>query len=698
MTVLNCITDEHNGWLVFMAVSVCIAGSWTIIRLFNRALATTGLQRAGWHFLTAVAAGASIWCTHFIAMLAYEPGVPIAFDPAVTVASLLIAVSGAAVGFAIAGSNITRLAPLFGGGTVGLAIVAMHYTGMLAYRVQGIVAWDRSYLVASIVASVVFSALALSAATSGSDRRDRLVATGLMVLAIVSLHFTAMTAFRVSPMIGDDTFFDPTARQALALGIAGVALLIVGAGLASFVIDDQVRTESLERLRHVAMNDALTGVSNRVGFNDRLDYELDLAGKAGTQVALIGIDLDRFKEVNDLRGHSAGDEVLKALALRMKGVLRKGEFVARVGGDEFAALQRMADQADLSDFLSRLEAVFSQPVRLDGYNVLTGASIGVAIYPDDATDRGILVNNADLAMYRAKAEITRSVCFYERSMDETVRARRSLANELREAVENNRLDIHYQVQRSIATGQIRGYEALLRWEHPQRGFIPPAEIIPLAEESGLILQIGEWVLRTACAEAASWEPPYKIAVNLSPVQFAHVDLPKLVREILMETGLSSDRLELELTESTIIADKARSLPVLRQIKALGVTIALDDFGTGYSSLETLRAFPFDKIKLDRSFMNQVESHPQANAILRAVVALGKSLDIPVLAEGIETHGQFLLLTAAGCDEAQGYFLGYPAPIEQILRTRQINPIASHKKKKTVEHAPSLTFDFAARPL
>ena len=255
-------------------------------------------------------------------------------------------------------------------------------------------------------------------------------------------------------------------------------------------------------------------------------------------------------------------------------------------------------------------------------------------------------------------------------------------------MDNNQLDIHYQVQTSVSTGEILGYEALLRWEHPQRGFIPPAEFIPLAEESGLILQMGEWVLRTACAKAASWEPKYKVAVNLSPVQFAHTDLPKLVLEVLVETGLSPDRLELELTESTIFADKERSLHMLRQIKGLGVSIALDDFGTGYSSLDTLRAFPFDKIKLDHSFMSEIESSPQAKAIIRAVLALGKSLDIPILAEGIETQGQLTLLGTEGCDEAQGYFLGRPAPLYQIVISGQITLTASaplRGRTETISH-------------
>ncbi len=447
------------------------------------------------------------------------------------------------------------------------------------------------------------------------------------------------------------------------------------------------------RISHMALNDALTGLPNRTSFNERIDHELARAAVSGDKVALVAIDLDRFKEINDMRGHCAGDEVLRTLAQRMHAVLKEGEFLARIGGDEFSAVQSFHDQAALDDMLARFEAALTETIRLDEYEVLPGASIGVAIYPDDARTRTNLINNADLAMYRAKGNLNNAVCFYEQSMDETVRARRALENDLRHAVANNRLMLHYQVQTSVSTGEIKGYEALLRWPHPERGFVSPAQFIPLAEENGLILQIGEWVLRTACMEAAAWAPPYKVAINLSPVQFVHSDLPALVREVLAETGLAPERLELELTETTIFADKERSLHILRQIKALGVSIALDDFGTGYSSLDTLRAFPFDKIKLDRSFMTEVESSPEAKAIIRAVLALGKSLHIPVLAEGIETQGQLSLLNIEGCDEAQGFLLGRPAPLDAIVGSGQI-AMTSTARLRTIAatmRMPDLTF-------
>lgn len=692
MTVLDCVVNDHNLWLVLVAAFVCASGSWAIICLFERASRTAGLQRAGWHFLTAVAAGAAIWCTHFIAMLAYEPGAPVSFDPMMTMVSLVIAIAGAGAGFIVAASGLTRLAPALGGGVTGMAIAVMHYTGMMAYRVQGIISWNSGYLLTSIILSVGLSAIAIHLVTRKSLANRRVLSAGVFFLAIISLHFTGMTAFQVTPLLVDNQFSNPEAMQALALAVASVALVIVGAGLASYIIDDSARTESLDKLRHMALNDSLTGLPNRASFTNRLDHEIDLASETGGRVVLIGIDLNRFKEVNDLHGHGAGDQVLRTLGKRLACLVQDGEFVARTGGDEFHAIQRFVDQPALEDFLGRLKTSLFEPIKALDFDNTPGASLGVAIYPVNASTRELLINNADLAMYRAKADLTDHACYYDQSMDDIVRARRSMANDLRAALENNELAIHYQVQTSVSANQIRGFEALLRWNHPEHGPIPPSEFIPLAEENGLILQLGEWVLRQACRDAASWSPPYKVAVNISPVQFAHADLSQLIIEVLMSTGLPANRLELELTESTILEDRERSFSVLRQIKALGVNIALDDFGTGYSSLEMLRSFPFDKIKLDRSFIHEAEESLQATSIIRAVLALGKSLKVPVLAEGIETEGQLQLLETEGCDEVQGYLLGRPVPLAQLIESGKISRTGPGLPGSSARMAPAQAVD------
>ncbi|ARQ58840.1 UNVERIFIED_ORG: diguanylate cyclase (GGDEF)-like protein/PAS domain S-box-containing protein [Rhizobium etli] len=429
-------------------------------------------------------------------------------------------------------------------------------------------------------------------------------------------------------------------------------------------ITDRLKSE--EQVAFLAKHDALTGLPNRLHFGERVSEELMVAERVRGKVAVVGIDLDKFKEVNDQHGHGTGDMVLVELTRRLAEVQQEGEFVARFGGDEFAAIKRFDELSVLHDFITRLEGALGGSVSVDGFEIKTGASLGVAIYPGDAESVDGLLANADLAMYRAKQSLLEKVCFYEAAMDETARHRRALANDLWASIHRNELHLHYQVQKSVRTGEITGYEVLLRWRHHARGNIPPMDFIGLAEECGAILPIGEWVLREACREAARWNNNHKIAVNLSPVQLGHADMATVIAGILSETGLNPRRLEIEITESSIIVDKEKALRTMRAIKALGVSIAIDDFGTGYSSLETLRSFPFDKIKLDKSFMAEVETSPQSKAIVRAILALGRSLEVPVLAEGVETQAQLDTLCEEQCDEAQGYLLGKPQAMGEAV--------------------------------
>jgi len=669
MRVVACVVTLHNLWLVALAAIVCLGGGWVGLRLFRLGRQRVGRQRAGWMFLAAVATGSSVWCTHFIAMLAYDVQAPVTFEPILTMLSLLLAIGGAAAAFLL-GSRKDNAGIAAGGALLGLAVAGMHYTGMFAYHVDGLVYWDTTYIAASLLLAVGFGIGALLAA----GREREWLSLALFVAAVVSLHFTGMTALTVDPFATGAPVADPAVVAAVAVAVAGVALLIVGTGIASFVIDSDSNEKNVETLRQMALNDSLTGLPNRASFNNHLANELQRAEVSGDLVAVIGIDLDKFKEINDIRGHEAGDQALKIIGWRLSSTLRDGEYVARIGGDEFSAVKRFAEQRDLEDFVGRLETELFAPMRIDGFDIVSGASIGISVFPQDGDTAARLTGNADLAMYRAKADVTRVVCFYEAEMDERARERRDLALDLRRAIELRQLELYYQPQESVAErGVVVGHEVLLRWKHHERGYVSPADFIPLAEETGTILQIGEWVLREACREAASWPGSGKVAVNLSAIQLAHCDMARLVHEVLLQTGLPASRLELEITESSIIQDKVRSLHALRQIRALGVTIAIDDFGTGYSSLETLRAFPFDRIKLDRSFMNEVGQSAQARAIIRAVLALGKSLDISVLAEGVETEEQLALLRTEGCTEAQGYLLGRPQPRRADEAVAAANP-------------------------
>ena len=660
--VALCIANEHDPWLVLVAVFICCAGAFSIVQMFERARSGDGLQRFGWAFLTSVAAGATIWCTHFVAMLAFEARAPVHLDPVLTVASLIIAVIGSFAGFSVATMRPQRAWAVAGGAMFGAAISAMHFTGMAAYRVDGVVTWSWPYVVVSVLCASVFSALALTLLCSGGPERRRIVlGTGLIVVAIATLHFIAMTAMHITPIVLSETPLEPATMRALAIATALVGLVVIAAGIFAALIDRHTKSDAMRRLHHMATNDVLTGLPNRAGFQTELQYRFSTARAGKTQIGFCAIDLNRFKEVNDVHGHKAGDQILAMLAERMREAMGPDDMVARLGGDEFVAVTSFEDHAQLTALAGRLDAALKAPVDGGHFTARVGASIGVAVWPHDAADAETLANNADLAMYRAKSKGSQAPCYYDSGLDETVRERRELANDLRAAIDGNQLEMHYQLQASVVTREITGYEALLRWTHPERGPIPPSVFIPIAEENGLILALGEWVLRRACRDAAGWDHESRVAVNVSPLQLAHIDLPQLFHQIMLETGLPPRRLEVELTETAIMADRDRALHVLRQIKAMGVGVALDDFGTGYSSLETLRVFPFDKIKLDRFFVSELEGSPQATAIIRAVLALGRSLSIPILAEGLETQDQLEVLIRAGCDEVQGFLLGYPGP-------------------------------------
>ncbi len=447
----------------------------------------------------------------------------------------------------------------------------------------------------------------------------------------------------------------------------GLNMLADGGWVSTFEdISEQVRSE--EQIAFMARHDSLTQLPNRAAFMSHLESEVLHAEHSGDRLAVIGIDLNRFKQINDQLGHGVGDSVLREIAHRMLTVIEPNQMFARFGGDEFVAAVRYDDLGEVSAFLDRMMSAFNQPMEIEGHRLTTGASMGVALYPNDGQSPEVLIANADLAMYRAKASLSGEVCFYDVEMDEAARDRTKMAKELWAAIDEKQLHLNYQVQKSVSTGEITGYEVLLRWRHPERGLVSPSDFIPIAEECGAILPIGEWVLREACREAAGWPVAHKVAVNLSPVQIAHTDMPALVHQVLLETGLKPSRLELEITESSIFSDKPRALHALRAIKALGASIAIDDFGTGYSSLETLQSFPFDKIKLDRSFLADVERSEEAKAMVRAILALGQGLRIPVLAEGVETSRQLDILRQEGCHEAQGYLLGRPMPIENQVLT------------------------------
>ena len=424
-------------------------------------------------------------------------------------------------------------------------------------------------------------------------------------------------------------------------------------------VTEAKRTE--QRILQMAHHDKLTGLPNRAAFNEYFAATLERSATSGEQFAILSVDLDRFKEANDVYGHSVGDALLRQVARRLQEAAR-GTFLARVGGDEFAVVVSAGPQpAAAATLAERLLAAFADEFEIEDQRIQISLTIGGAVYPTDGADAKTLMVNVDAALYRAKSEMRGVVVFFEPEMSARLRERHALQQDLRSAIARGELLLHYQPQVRM-TGEMIGFEVLARWQCPKRGMVSPGTFIPIAEENGLIIPLGEWVLRAACCEAASWPRPLTIAVNISPIQFHHGDLPRLVHSILLETGLAPSRLELEITEGVFINDFSHGVSILRRLKSLGVQIALDDFGTGYSSLSYVHSFPFDKIKIDQTFIGDLRHSRHSMAIVRAVIGLGHSLNMPVLAEGVETQAQRGVLMKEGCDEAQGYFFGRPLPI------------------------------------
>ncbi len=418
-----------------------------------------------------------------------------------------------------------------------------------------------------------------------------------------------------------------------------------------------------ERVQYLARHDMLSGALNRTSLHDLLGVSIAQARSSGDPLAVLYIDLDRFKEVNDSLGHALGDEVIRSTADRLKALVRRGDHFARLGGDEFAIVAHgLRHREDVEALAARVVERLAQPLSLGSQTLRIGASVGVAMLDDTVTDREDLLHKADLAMYRAKAEGRGGISIYDEQLDGKLRERLELVRDLHAAIDTDQLFLHYQPIYGRDARQLRGYEALLRWRHPQRGMISPAVFIPLAESSGLIEEIGQWVLHQACRESAAWPETLSVSVNLSVAQLERVDLVEAVAAALKMSGLPARRLNLEITESMLMTHRDATVRSLDGLSALGVGIVMDDFGTGYSSLAYLWRFRFDKLKIDRSFVSDLTPGSRAHTVVRSIVSLAHALGVSVTAEGIETRAQLEILRSAGCDELQGYLLGRPGPL------------------------------------
>jgi diguanylate cyclase (GGDEF)-like protein len=798
--VLSCLTVQHDLWLVTLATFICAIAALGTFNIYSHVVISGGLRRAGLLMLTGLCSASGIWATHFIAMLAYEGGFPIGYEPVATVGSFIIAVVASTVGFAIA-SAARGWSPAIGGAIIGAGIALMHYSGMLALIMPGALLWDAPLIAASIVIGVVCASAAMVTFHGSQKRWAYWTAPVLFMLAICGLHFTAMGAVVIAP---DPTVVvpaSPVSDQVMVLAVAGVTLLIILTGLASTALmENQMRREreaelrvqnqrfdmaldnmgeglcmfdaqrrlvvwndryatlyhlpsellkagtphsaiirhrvlrgilkggadegaaeqkiatlaalptnspsrrvdeladgrlicvtrqpmagggwvathldvteqhrSEARIAYMARHDALTDLPNRLLLRERLEGALAATRRSGRCLALLILDLDRFKEVNDTLGHPVGDVLLKVVADRLRSCVRDTATVARLGGDEFAIVEDVTASGLEADALAnRIQRSLSEPFDLGDHQVAVGTSIGIAMSPRDGGDCDTILKNADLALYRAKLDGRGAHRFFEIEMDRQMQERRDLERDLRRAIVNGEFELYYQPILSTVSGTVCAYEALLRWRHPDRGLILPADFISLAEETGIIVPLGEWVIRTACREAATWPRNMNVAVNLSPAQLRTADLVAAVIRALADSGLSASRLELEVTESVMMKDSKTAFSILGELQKLGVRIALDDFGTGYSSLSFLQRFPFDKVKIDRSFVRELlDERDEARLISSAVVRFAVSLGKTTTAEGVETRQQFEALSAEGCGELQGYFVGRPMRAEDVARS------------------------------
>jgi diguanylate cyclase (GGDEF)-like protein len=446
--------------------------------------------------------------------------------------------------------------------------------------------------------------------------------------------------------------------------IALVILILLGIGVATPVafawMRSQEQRQAEEQVRYLQSHDALTGLANRRAFADSLGEAMARMKRDNTHIAVICLDIDKFKEINDATEHGGGDQVLREIASRIKGTLRERDIIARLGADEFAiALVDITNLGDVMAFMNRLVAALRLPFHVGGKELLITTSVGIALAPADGDTAESVLRHATIALSRAKGDGGQRMCFFEESMDKALQRRRTVEHELRLALGREEFEVVYQPQYSLATEEQCGSEALIRWHHPVHGKIAPGHFISVAEETGLIVPIGEWVLRRACFDAVTWPEHLTIAVNLSPAQFRDSDIAETVADILHETGLPAERLELEITENLLINDTEEVLGKLNRLRDLGVKIAMDDFGTGYSSLSYLARFPFSKIKIDRQFIRNMTRDPAMRAIVKTIIALGKSLDVTITAEGVETPEQAQMLRKFGCPQVQGFLYGHP---------------------------------------
>jgi diguanylate cyclase len=618
-------------------------------------------------------------------MLALNLPIPMGYDPAITLLSLLIGIASSAFAlWIVCQKQLSHTQLGLGALLLGAGISSMHYTGMAAMRMTPAIHYDLPLWSLSILIAVVASGAALWITfrlreRAANVRSLRAGAAVVMGLAIAGMHFTGMAAAQFP--VGSVCL----ARRGMATGLLAPSIILISVGVLSIalltsILDHRLESQTAvlasslananQELQFLAMHDSLTKLPNRVLLEDRLEQEIQNAKRHGTGFSVLFLDLDGFKQINDAFGHQIGDLLLVHVAQRVRAIIRGRDTLARMGGDEFVVLANTGEPADAANLADKLIAEIGMPYQIGGHELQVSASVGIATYGGPQTTEQNLLKNADAAMFHAKTSGRNRYCFFDASMNEDAQKQMLILHDLRLALAQDELVLHYQSKFDALTGTIIGAEALVRWNHPTRGLVPPSQFIPVAEKSGLIVPIGEWVLNEACRQMREWRsagfPQWTIAVNLSAVQFNHSGLIQMVRDALDRHGLEPRCLTLEITESTAMRDTQASMSILQQLHEMGVRISIDDFGTGYSSLLYLKRLPASELKIDRGFVCDLGHDADDAAIISAIVGLGRTLNLKIVAEGVETTEQQEFLTRLGCSSLQGFLLGRPMPADRFF--------------------------------
>ena len=689
------IQGSYSPGLVAMSIVVAVAAAYTAIDMARRVASTRDRVSRGWLVGGACAMGTGIWSMHFVGMLAFRLPMPMGYDPGITLLSWLIGIAASA--FALWLTARRRLPPhlLAAGALVmGAGICGMHYTGMAAMRMQPAIDYQPWLFAASIVIAVVVSGVGLFLIHFLRSARRcllrlRALAALLIGTSIVGMHYTATAAarFPLGSICGaaqDGLHSDWLASLIILGSLAGLTIALVIS-----VLDQRLeaRTAVLatslayanQELSHAALHDALTRLPNRRLLEDRLVRAIG----ANARFALIFMDLDGFKTVNDAFGHHMGDLLLVEVAQRLGASRRHSDTISRQGGDEFVALVHIETHAEAESVARRMLDLVRQPITIENQELNISASVGIAVHPDDGSDPAMLLSNADAAMYRAKERGRNGHCFFEPEMNARALTQLQLGQALTPALEKGEFFLLYQPKYGALDNELAGVEALVRWNHPGRGVIGPDEFIPLAERTGLVIELGAWILDEACRQLAEWHrrgQRMRMSVNISVLQFGSPRLLDDVQACLARHAVQPEYLTLEITESIAMRDVEHSQHMLRQLRGLGVEISIDDFGTGYSSLVYLTRLPASELKIDRAFVqNLAEGHEDA-AIVAAIIALGKALGLTVTAEGVETPEQQAFLTRQGCDLLQGFLLGQPVPADALHAVMDSVPPAGDRRQ------------------